>query len=223
MGVKLVMPGVFNFDPAIPDDVDDTKRLAILMRLSNLPLETRHTKRFLTFEEIPGRKEGLEAAFQLVKGEIQPPLLLLYGLPGRSKTHLAMAIAWAFLTQLKSAVYYQVAELLDTLREGYHIHRSLAPGEDSPDTTRAIITPTKKCQLLVLDDMGAQKDTDWAVEKLDIIVNHRYENKLATVITANTLEIPDRIYDRVLEGKAVKLSGESYRAIIQKRKQGEKG
>lgn len=220
MGVKQVMPGVFEFDPAIPDDVDDSERLATLIKLSNLPLETRHTKRFLTFEEIQGRKEGLEAAFQLIRGGIQPPLLLLYGLPGRSKTHLAMAIAWAFLAQLKSAVFYQVAELLDTLREGYNIQRSLAPGEYSPDTTHAIITHAKKCQLLVLDDMGAQKDTDWAVEKLDIIVNHRYQEKLATVITANTLEIPDRIYDRMQEGKVVKLSGESYRAIIQKMKQG---
>ncbi|MBA7606560.1 hypothetical protein ES703_13710 [subsurface metagenome] len=218
MGVKQVMPGVFKFDPAIPDDVDDSERLATLIRISNLAPGTRLTKRFINFEEVPGRKEGLEAAFQLVKGEIQPPLLLLYGLPGRSKTHLAMAIAWAFIIQLQSAVFYQVGELLDALREGYRIQRLLAPGEYSPDATHVIINQVKKCQLLVLDDMGVQ-DKDWAVEKLDLIVNYRYEEKLATVITANTLEIPDRVYDRMLEGKVVKLSGESYRAIIQKRKQ----
>lgn len=220
MGIRQLMPGVFKFDPAIPDDVDDSERLATLIRISNLALQTRLTKRFINFEEVPGRKEGFEAALQLVRGEIDPPLLLLYGLPGRSKTHLAMAIAWAFIIQLKSAVFYQVGELLDALREGYRIQRLLAPGEYSPDATHVIINQVKKCHLLVLDDMGAQKDTDWAVEKLDIIVNHRYEEKLATVITSNTLEIPDRVYDRMLEGKVVKLSGESYRAIIQKRKQG---
>jgi len=217
MGIRQLMPGVFKFDPEFSGD--DSEKLAILIRLSNLPPGTRETKRFSNFEMVAGREEGFEAALELVWRKMEPPMLLLYGLPGRSKTHLAMAIAWSFLAMGKNAVYYHVGELLDALREGYRIQRAMAPGEYSPVGADVIINHVKSCHLLVLDDMGVQKDTDWAIEKLDTIVNHRYENNLPTVITANTLELPDRIYDRMLEGKVVMLKGESYRAIKQRRKQ----
>ena len=105
-GIKLVCPGVFEYDPSI--EGDDLERLASLIRLSHLPAETRLTKRFTNFEDIPGRKAGLEAAMALLRGEIDPPLLLLYGLPGLSKTHLALAIAWSFILQLKTVCYYHV-------------------------------------------------------------------------------------------------------------------
>lgn len=216
MGIRQAFPGVFEFDPSAEED--DSETLAMLIRLSRLPVESRRTKRFDSFEDIPGRKDGLEAALALVRGEINPPLLLLYGEPGRSKTHLAMAIAWWFLSQLKSVAYYHVGDLLDALREGYRVRSRLAPGEFSKDSADVILNFVKNCSLLVLDDLGAQKDTDWAVERLDIIVNHRYEEKLPLVITANTLELPERVFDRMREGKVVRLYGESYRAIIQKRK-----
>lgn len=217
MGIKQIFPGVFEFDPSTGDD--DSEKLATLIRLSRLPIETRRTKRFTNFEDIPGRKEGLAAAMAFVRGEIDPPLLLLYGLPGRSKTHLALAIAWAFLIQLKTVCYYHVGDLLDALRDGYRIRNLLAPGEYSPDSFDVIMNFVKKCELLVLDDLGVQKETDWAAERLDTIVDHRYVQSLATVITANTLDLPERIFDRMREGKVVRLEGESYRAIIQKRKQ----
>lgn len=219
MGIKQVFPGVFEFDPSI--EGDDSERLATLIRLSRLPVWTRRTKRFTNFEDIPGRKDGLEAAMAFVRGEIDPPLLLLYGLPGRSKSHLALAIAWAFITQLKSVCYYHVGDLLDALREGYRIRNLLAPGEHNPDSSDVIMSFVKKCALLVLDDLGVQKETDWAAEQLDTIVDHRYVQSLATVITANTLNLPERIFDRMREGRVVRLEGESYRAIIQERKRDE--
>lgn len=218
MGIKQIMPGVFEFDPDTPDD--DSERLETLIRLSNLPSETRLTKRFTTFEEVPGREEGMEATIAFIRGEIDPPLLLLYGLPGRSKTHLAVACGWAFLAQLKSVCYYHVVDLLDALREGYRIRQLLAPGEFHKDSFDAIMNYVKECSLLILDDLGAQKETDWVAERLDTIIDHRYFDKLPTVVTANTLELPERIFDRMREGRVVRLQGESYRAIRQRRKQG---
>ena len=223
MRVKLVMPGVFEFtdtpgdDPDNPDD--DSERLALLIKYSNIPPETRRTERLSTFEEVPGREEGFEASLAFIRGEIVPPLLLLYGLPGTSKTHLAIAIGWAFLAQLKPVYYCHVGELLDDLREGYKIGGSLSPGEFNKDSYDALMKRVKKSSLLILDDLGVQKDNFWVIEKLDIIIDHRWRNNLPTVVTANTLELPERVFDRMREGKVVRLQGESYRAIRQKRKQ----
>lgn len=216
MGTKQVMPGVFEFVDT-PDD--DSERLEVLIRLSNLPPETRKSKRLTTFEAVPGREEGLEATIAFIRGEIDPPLLLLYGLPGRSKTHLAVAIGWAFLAQLKSVCYYHVGDLLDALRQGYRVTSLLAPGEFHRESFDAIMNYVKKCSLLILDDLGVQKETDWVAERLDTIIDHRYVNSLPTVVTANTLELPERIFDRMREGRVVRLHGESYRAIRQRRKQ----
>jgi len=215
MGTKQIMPGVFEFTDTLEDD---SERLEVLIKLSNLPRETRLTKRLTTFEAVLGREEGLEAAIAFIRGEIDPPLLLLYGEPGRSKTHLAVAIGWAFLAQLKSVSYYHVGDLLDALRQGYRVTNSLAPGEFHRDSFDAITNYVKKCSLLILDDLGVQKDTAFVAERLDTIIDHRYVNNLPTVVTANTLELPERIFDRMREGRVVRLHGESYRAIRQRRK-----
>ena len=69
---------------------------------------------------------------EFIRGEIDPPLLLLYGEPGRSKTHLALAIGWCFVAQLHLVSYYHVGDLLDYLRAGYQIESVLAPGEFHP-------------------------------------------------------------------------------------------
>lgn len=222
MGVKLIMPGVFEFkntpddDPDNPDD--DSEWLALLIKQSNIPTETRLTERLYTFEMVPGREEGFEASKAFIRGEIVPPILLLYGLPGRSKTHLAISIGWAFLTQLKSVYYCHVGDLLDALREGYKIGGLLAPWEFNKDSYDAIMKRAKNSSLLILDDLGVQKDTYWVLEKLDMIVDHRWRNNMPTVATANTLELTERVFDRMQEGKVVRLKGESYRAIRRRRK-----
>ena len=211
MGVKMVFPGMYQF---LPGEDDDSARYDILARVSGMPLDTRLTKRLCTFEIMRGREEGLKAAMAFIKGEIEPPLLLLYGEPGRSKTHLALAIGWCFLAQLKSVAYYQVAKLLDALRQGYGLVNEMK------DSFEAVSHFIDTCHLLVLDDLAVHRETDWAVERLDTIVNHRYERRLSTVITANTLEISDRILDRCKEGRIVLLQGESYREILQRRRHG---
>lgn len=43
----------------------------------------------------------------------------------------------------------------------------------------------KKAPFLVLDDLGAERLTDWAAERLYLVVNHRYLHRLQTVATTN--------------------------------------
>lgn len=217
----MTLPGVYEFDPEVPDSQDDFAEHEKLLQASGITPEFRHTKRLCNFEVIAGREKGFDAACQFIRGEVDPPLLLLYGEPGRSKTHLAVAIGLAWIAQLRRVYYYYVGDLLDDLRAGLRLDRYQVPGEFNPKTTDSILKGCKFVPLLILDDMGIENQTDWAYEKLDTIINHRYDKRLATVITANTLEISDRIIDRCREGIMVKLEGESYREIIQKRKKAE--
>lgn len=209
MGVKMVMPGVYRFDPNC--EGDDSERFGVLAKLSRIPPHTRLTHRFCAWEDTEGGAAGFNAAVAFARGEIDPPFLLLFGRPGLGKTHLALSIGWAYLTQLKSALYYQTESLLDALRQGYRISQASAPGEYWPDSYAAIMNRVKKVSLLILDDLGGEKETEWAVPKLDEIVDHRYINRLPMVITANTLDLPERIFDRLKEGKVVGLRGQSYR------------
>ncbi len=218
MGVKMTFPGIYEFDPDVPDEVDDLKKHEDYLRWSNITPEFQHSKRLCNFEMVAGREKGFEAACQFIRGEVDPPLLMLYGEPGRSKTHLAVAIGLAWIAQLKRVYYYYVGDLLDDLRAGLRIDKYALPGDHNPNTTDNILKRVKAVSLLILDDMGIENQTDWAFEKLDTIINHRYDKRLATVVTANTLEISDRILDRCREGLMVKLEGESYREIIRKRK-----
>jgi DNA replication protein DnaC len=215
MGAKMVYPGVYEFVGEFEGDESETYKVKAMA--SYMPLETRVTKRISTFEEIPGREKALEAAFAFIRGEIQPPMLLLYGEPGRSKTHLAMAIGWCYVAQLKSVRFYHVGDFLDQLRGSWRLREKF-----SHDSYEAIMNYCKNCALLILDDLGVEDLTSWASGRVDTIVDYRYERGKATIVTANTLEISDRILDRMKEGQIVLCEGESYREIISKRKKGEK-
>jgi DNA replication protein DnaC len=217
--IKMILPGVYEFDPSTPGG-DDLMKHEKLKEFSNIPPEYRKNGRFSTFEIVEGRQEGFDAACSFVRGEIVPPLLMLYGEPGRSKTHLATAIGNTYIAQLVSVLFYHSGDLLDDLRHGMRIEMSMSPVDAvrSTITSSSIIQRCKLVGLLILDDLGLGDETEWAWGKLDTIVNYRYDYHLPTVITANTLEVSDRIRDRCREGLVVRLEGESYREILAKRK-----
>jgi DNA replication protein DnaC len=100
-----------------------------------------------------------------------------------------------------------VPDLLDSLRFAYN----------DPETTfEQRFDEIRSAELLILDDFGTQNATNWAQEKLFQIINYRYINKLATVITTNLMldEIEGRIRSRLQDDefvKYVKISAPDYR------------
>ena len=82
-------------------------------------------------------------------------------------------------------------ELLETIRSGFN---------RQDDEAKASINQLKEAALLVLDDLGAEKVTDWAREQIFIIINRRYESMLPTVITTNytTAELVNRLGQRTV-------------------------
>src|SRR6266498_2962144 len=133
--------------------------------------------------------------------------LLLRGGYGCGKTHLAAAIANFAVEIGVPTLFLTVPDLLDMLRFSY----------DSEDTTfEERFNEIRNASLLILDDFGTQNATGWAQEKLFQIINHRYINKLPTVITTNLIldEIEARIRSRLQDADFVhhvKITAGDYR------------
>ena len=102
--------------------------------------------------------------------------LYLHGPTGVGKTHIAVAIANAQAQQGASITFWSVPDLLDNLRHTY----------SNTDETSfySLFDSVRNCELLILDDFGAQQMTDWALEKLYQLFSHRHDRLLPTVITS---------------------------------------
>lgn len=116
--------------------------------------------------------------------------LLLMGPYGSGKTHLAAAVANQAVELEVPTLFLTVPDLLDWLRFAYG---------NPEQTMESRFEEIRNIDLLVLDDLGTQNATPWAKEKLYQIINHRYINRLPTIITTNQsmAEIDGRISSRL--------------------------
>ena len=103
--------------------------------------------------------------------------LSLHGPYGVGKTHLAVAAAAEREDRGDEVFFATVADLLDYLRATF------AP--DSPVSHDDLLDRIRTADVLVLDDMGAERSTPFAEDKLFQIVGYRYEERLPTIITTS--------------------------------------
>jgi len=113
--------------------------------------------------------------------------------PEWDKTHLAAAIAHEALDRGERVLFAVVPDLLDHLRATFGPQSTVAYDERF-ELVRSV-------PLLVLDDLGAESATPWAREKLYQLINHRYNERLSTVMTTNLKPdmIEPRIYSRLCD------------------------
>src|SRR5580765_7911010 len=110
--------------------------------------------------------------------------LLLGGLPGVGKTHLAVAVLKQVMNSSPArGLFYDTRDLLRVIRSTY---------DPSIRTTELeVLRPVMTADLLVLDDLGAEKTSEWVEETMNLIVNTRYNEKRLTIFTTNYEDIPD--------------------------------
>jgi len=185
----------------------EVRRAADLRRLSNL-------EAFLEaydFDAFDPSVEGTEEAYREAVAYARDPTgrwLLLHGNCGAGKTHLAAAIALRVMEQGKSVYFAVVPDLLDHLRSTFDPNSGVAYDQRFDDIRNA--------WLLVLDDLGTENTTPWAREKLYQIFNHRYNERLPTIVTSNRdhHELDERVVSRLLDRnltRDVVIDAEDYR------------
>jgi DNA replication protein DnaC len=136
---------------------------------------TRHSERS---EE---SQERFAQVYQAAKAFADNPQgwLVFLGPSGSGKTHLACAIANHRLSLGEPVFYITAADLLDHLRSAF------SPTSDT--TYDELFEQVKNVPLLVLDDLALGSATAWAKEKLEQLLHHRFNARLATVITSDVL------------------------------------
>ena len=129
--------------------------------------------------------------------------LVLRGFVGRGKTHLSVAIANACIDRGLSVVYRRTDDLLDLIRLS-----KFERGQDSEETIRTFDL-LQNCDLLILDDFGAEPRTEFAIDELTRLIEDRNLRNKSWVLNTN-LELNDietlydpRLMERITEKATV--------------------
>jgi len=104
--------------------------------------------------------------------------LLLTGSIGVGKTHLAVGILQALVSERgATGLFYDYRDLLKQIQNSYNAQVR--------ETELEILRPVFEAEVLVLDELGASKPTDWVWDTVAHILNTRYNDRRTTIITTN--------------------------------------
>lgn len=187
------------------------REVARLMNASGLGDRFKR-RRFETFQVKPETAEAKCAAERFcdeLQCDPKTTGLMLVGPYGCGKTHLAAAILHRCAERGVAGMFVVVPELLSRIRTSYRTNDGQA---------EVIIDTAKNAKLLILDDLGAEKVSEWVTEQLYMLINYRYEHMLPTVITTNNSgaeleqELGRRTLSRLIEmTRPVKIQAGDYR------------
>ncbi|MCL2106230.1 MAG: ATP-binding protein [Oscillospiraceae bacterium] len=185
-----------------------------------------------------------KASFQLAKAILnnsESPGLYLCGGSGTGKTFFAVSVANYLImhtgykeplvksyadgyrhsspAQISPVRFFSTADLLQRIRASFNFNYDDCDVENIPEN---LIEVCKKTPLLILDDFGAEKPSEWVLEQLFAIIEHRYVHRLPLIITSNLLpketkqKYGERIADRIRAScRVVPLTGDSLRETAQ--------
>src|SRR5947209_17759929 len=196
------------------------ERRAKLFEAANVP--RRHSECSLeSYKPTKGNSSQLLAfnyAFRLVRE--YPAVdrgLVFMGTCGVGKTHLSVAILRGLIEKGIPCLFYEFGSLLKEIQNSYN--------PISQTSELKVLAPVFEAEVLVLDELGASKPTDWVRDTMMQIINTRYNDRKLTIFTTNYLDgrraerdetledrIGVRLRSRLFEMcKTVQIEGEDYR------------
>ena len=190
----------------------------------------------------PKADPSLSAALMMAKKFVEEYLsdaehkgLLFTGTIGVGKTHLAVGVLRRLVEDKRvKGLFCDYRELLKSIQNSYN--------PQVQTTELELLKPVFAAELLVLDDLGAQKPTEWAWDTVALILNTRYNDKQRTIITTNypnrlaggggktdaeraasELTLGDRIGDRMRSRLAemcipIEIIGEDFRTLVKSKR-----
>lgn len=149
--------------------------------------------------------------------------LLFVGPVGVGKTHLAVAIVREIIKNGYDCLFYEFGTLLKEIQNSYN--------PISKTSELKVLAPVFDAKVLVLDELGATKPTDWVRDTMMQIINTRYNNKRLTIFTTNYSDQHRTERDEVLEDRigvrlrsrlyemcqTIPIEGEDYRKKFDRR------
>jgi len=119
--------------------------------------------------------------------------LLLMGTVGVGKTHLAVSILKSLTERGFNCLFYEFGALLKGIQDSYN--------SVSQTSELKVLQPIFDAEVLVLDEIGASKPTDWVRDTMAHIINMRYNDKKLTIFTTNYLDERRTEKDETLEDR----------------------
>src|SRR2546423_12909218 len=129
------------------------------------------------FHNFKPQTPSQEAAFKFATGlTMEYPAvdrgLLLMGSVGVGKTHLAVSILKGLTERGFTCLFYEFSSLLKEIQDSYN--------PNTFTSELSVLTPVLKADVLVLDELGASKPTDWVRDTIAHVINTRYTDKKLT-------------------------------------------
>ena len=172
----------------------------------SIPTVERTFAKFIVRPDWPDVQKAYVAVNAWVRG-VGPGLLTLTGPTGCGKSHLAIAAAQVLFAHDKPVIYREEAALIQELQQ--HIR---------DNTVEQALQEFMEVPWLIIDDLGLAALGDWAKERMDRLLNRRWESVewCRTLITTNLIsdELPVRIASRlgdVTKASAIAIQASDYR------------